>query len=155
MKDRQRTIRLFYKKMIRLYPNEFRAELGESMEQTFRDLCDENQRRSGQGWIGFVLWIFVETAVGILKEWVESIRQNFGIRKRKGIMEIRYASVLVDDQDKALQFYTEKLGFVKKEMDGWAVEMVDGCIQGWLREFTTGAAGDEFPVSQGISKRTV
>ena len=35
-------------------------------------------------------------------------------------MEIRYASVLVDDQDKALQFYTEKLGFVKNGdvMDG-------------------------------------
>ncbi len=120
MKDRQRTIRLFYKNMIRLYPNEFRAELGESMEQTFRDLCDENQRKSGPGWIGFVLWIIVETAVGILKEWVESIRRNHGIKRRKGNMEIRYASVLVDDQDKALQFYTEKLGFVKKDdgMDG-------------------------------------
>jgi catechol 2,3-dioxygenase-like lactoylglutathione lyase family enzyme len=120
MKDRQRTISMFYKKMIRLYPNEFREQLGESMEQTFRDLCDENQRKSGQGWIGFVLWIFAETAVGILKEWVESIRQNYGINKRKGIMEIRYASVLVDDQDKALRFYTEKLGFVKKDdgMDG-------------------------------------
>ncbi|HEY0679632.1 MAG TPA: VOC family protein [Chitinophagaceae bacterium] len=29
-------------------------------------------------------------------------------------MRIRLTSVLVDDQDKALQFYTEKLGFVKK-----------------------------------------
>jgi len=120
MKDRQKTMYVFYKKMIRFYPTEFREQLGESMEQTFRDLCDEYQHRSGQGWVVFVLWIFVETAVGILKEWVESIRQNFGRKKRKGIMEIRYASILVDDQDKALQFYTEKLGFVKKGdvMDG-------------------------------------
>ncbi len=29
-------------------------------------------------------------------------------------MKINLASVLVDDQDKALAFYTEKLGFVKK-----------------------------------------
>ncbi len=29
-------------------------------------------------------------------------------------MEIRLTNILVDDQDKALQFYTEKLGFVKK-----------------------------------------
>ena len=29
-------------------------------------------------------------------------------------MEIKYMSILVDDQDKALKFYTEKLGFVKK-----------------------------------------
>jgi catechol 2,3-dioxygenase-like lactoylglutathione lyase family enzyme len=120
MNDRQRTIGMFYKRIICLYPKEFREQFGESMEQTFKDLCDENQRRSDQGWIGFILWILVDTAVGILKEWVEKIRQNFGIKKRKGIMEIRYASVLVDDQDKALQFYTEKLGFVKKGdvMDG-------------------------------------
>ena len=30
-------------------------------------------------------------------------------------MKIRLASVFVDDQDKALAFYTEKLGFVKKQ----------------------------------------
>ena len=29
-------------------------------------------------------------------------------------MRINLASVLVDDQDKALRFYTEVLGFVKK-----------------------------------------
>lgn len=29
-------------------------------------------------------------------------------------MQIRYASVYVDDQEKALKFYTEKLGFKKK-----------------------------------------
>ncbi|HEY7268966.1 MAG TPA: VOC family protein [Dehalococcoidia bacterium] len=29
-------------------------------------------------------------------------------------MKIKLTSVLVDDQDKALKFYTEKLGFVKK-----------------------------------------
>lgn len=28
-------------------------------------------------------------------------------------MQIRFSSVLVDDQEKALKFYTEKLGFVK------------------------------------------
>ena len=30
-------------------------------------------------------------------------------------MKIRLTSVFVDDQDKALAFYTEKLGFVKKQ----------------------------------------
>ena len=29
-------------------------------------------------------------------------------------MKIRITSVMVDDQDKALKFYTEKLGFIKK-----------------------------------------
>ena len=30
-------------------------------------------------------------------------------------MKIKVTSVMVDDQDKALKFYTEKLGFVKKK----------------------------------------
>ncbi len=34
--------------------------------------------------------------------------------KEKGSMRIIVTSVLVDDQEKALQFYTEVLGFVKK-----------------------------------------
>ncbi len=29
-------------------------------------------------------------------------------------MQIKFASIMVDDQDKALDFYTTKLGFVKK-----------------------------------------
>ncbi|HZW40103.1 MAG TPA: VOC family protein [Ignavibacteriaceae bacterium] len=30
-------------------------------------------------------------------------------------MKIKLASIFVDNQDKALQFYTEKLGFIKKQ----------------------------------------
>ena len=30
-------------------------------------------------------------------------------------MRIKIASIFVDDQDKALMFYTEKLGFIKKD----------------------------------------
>ena len=120
MKDRQAIRRVRYKMLLRLYPREFREQLGESMEQTFVDLCAERQRLSAQEMAVFELWIFIETAVGILKEWAENIRQRNWMKKRKRNMEIRYASVLVDDQDKALQFYTEKLGFVKQAdvMDG-------------------------------------
>jgi predicted enzyme related to lactoylglutathione lyase len=32
-------------------------------------------------------------------------------------MKIKIASIFVDDQDKALRFYTEKLGFIKKEYE--------------------------------------
>ena len=34
-------------------------------------------------------------------------------------MKIKLASVYVDDQDKALGFYTEILGFVKNMAAGW------------------------------------
>ncbi|MGI8582045.1 MAG: VOC family protein, partial [Chitinophagaceae bacterium] len=32
----------------------------------------------------------------------------------RNIMKIKLTSVMVDDQDKALKFYTEVLGFIKK-----------------------------------------
>ena len=62
------SLRRFYKKLLRLYPRGFREQLGESMEQTFSDLYKE--RQTDGGWFGFILWTFVETTVGILKEYV-------------------------------------------------------------------------------------
>jgi predicted enzyme related to lactoylglutathione lyase len=35
-------------------------------------------------------------------------------QRRQNMMKIIVTSIFVDDQDKALEFYTEKLGFVKK-----------------------------------------
>jgi catechol 2,3-dioxygenase-like lactoylglutathione lyase family enzyme len=35
-------------------------------------------------------------------------------------MRINVTSVLVDDQDKALRFYTEVLGFVRRRRSPWA-----------------------------------
>jgi predicted enzyme related to lactoylglutathione lyase len=39
---------------------------------------------------------------------------NMGINKEEQNMKIELANVFVDDTDKALKFYTEVLGFVKK-----------------------------------------
>jgi hypothetical protein len=64
----QRIIHTLYKKLLRLYPRVFREQLGESMQQTFNDLCRE--RYTKPGWFSFVLWMFVETAVGIIREHV-------------------------------------------------------------------------------------
>jgi hypothetical protein len=44
----------------------FREQLGESMEQTFHDLCTERKR--GPARELFVLSIFTETAIGIVRE---------------------------------------------------------------------------------------
>jgi hypothetical protein len=55
-----------YKKLLRLYPPAFKEQLQESMEQTFNDLYKEQQTQHGLS--SFVLWMFVETAVGILQE---------------------------------------------------------------------------------------
>ena len=60
-------IRALYKKLIALYPKGFKEQLGESMEQTFNDLCNEKQQTK-QALPGFVLWMFIETAMGIFRE---------------------------------------------------------------------------------------
>ena len=36
------------------------------------------------------------------------------IQSKRAAMRIKIASIFVDDQDKALRYYTEKLGFMKK-----------------------------------------
>lgn len=67
-------IHILYKKLLRLYPRAFTEQLGESMEQTFNDLYKERQTKPG--WLRFVLWMFVETAVGIVREHVLLIRKG-------------------------------------------------------------------------------
>jgi hypothetical protein len=61
------TVQSLYKGLVSFYPRSFREELGESMAQTFNDLCHEKQK-SKQELLGFALWTFIETAVGILRE---------------------------------------------------------------------------------------
>jgi len=63
--DRDR-VRALYKKLLNLYPREFRERFGESMLQTFTDLCNEQKRQTDRRF--FVLSIFTETAVGIVRE---------------------------------------------------------------------------------------
>lgn len=66
--NEQTSLRALYKKLLCLYPREFREQLVESMQQTFNDLCRE--RETEGGWFGFMLWTFIETAIGIVREHV-------------------------------------------------------------------------------------
>lgn len=72
----QKTARILYKKLLALYPRAFREQFGESMEQTFNDLCRERTKSAGHGLFGFVLWMFIETAVGIIKEHLILIKRG-------------------------------------------------------------------------------
>jgi len=63
----QKTVRHLYKKLLAFYPRAFREQLEESMEQTFHDLFNE-KRQTKSGLFGFVIWAFIETAIGILNE---------------------------------------------------------------------------------------
>lgn len=72
----QETIRVLYKKLLSLYPRGFREQLGESMEQSFNDLYKEQKRQTVPGSFSFVLWMFVETTIGIIQEHILLITQG-------------------------------------------------------------------------------
>jgi hypothetical protein len=74
MSHNPNTIPALYKRLLRLYPREFKEQLGESMQQTFHDLYGEQQTKPGG--FRFVLWMFIETALGILREHVLIITQG-------------------------------------------------------------------------------
>lgn len=78
----QKAVRWLYGKLLCLYPRGFRERFGESMLQTFDDLYNERLRQSEQGVFGFVLWLFLETGTGILRErllfmWQGAFMQSF------------------------------------------------------------------------------
>ena len=58
-----------YRKLLVLYPQTFKEQFGESMEQTFQDLWNEKQQTKKE-LFGFVLWTFIETAIGIFREYL-------------------------------------------------------------------------------------
>ena len=61
--------RRWYARLLRLYPKSFRERFQESMEQTFYDACRANAS-TGRGFLGLVLWLYVDTAGGIMNEHV-------------------------------------------------------------------------------------
>lgn len=61
-------VHTLYRKLLGLYPKEFRERLGASMEQTFHDLCKERSEQAGYGF--FLLATYAETAVGIIREYL-------------------------------------------------------------------------------------
>jgi hypothetical protein len=70
----ERTIaryRRWYRKLLRFYSRPYRERFAEGMEQTFNDLCRE--RAGAGGLFRFVLWMFVETSAGIIRENATSI----------------------------------------------------------------------------------
>lgn len=70
----EQTVRIFYKKLLALYPRVFRERFGESMQQTFNDLCNERKQQAKQISFGFLFWMLIETFAGIVKEHLIQIK---------------------------------------------------------------------------------
>ena len=67
-------------------------------------------------------------------------------------MRIRLTSIMVDDQDKALRFYTDVLGFKKKrDIPVGRVSLDHGDITGRSRRSGAGARAERQPGGQGVS----
>jgi hypothetical protein len=77
--NQQRTISLLYEKLLSLYPRKVRMRFSESMLQTFNDLWNERQQ-SKKGFLSFALWTFIETAIGIFREYLLLISQGDNMR---------------------------------------------------------------------------
>lgn len=88
----QETARALYRKLLSLYPRAFREQLGESMEQTFNDLWNERKRRTERGWFGFVLWMFAETAIGIIREHM--FRMKEGSAMKHSLTSLRLPAII-------------------------------------------------------------
>jgi hypothetical protein len=71
-------VRTLYRKLLTLYPQRFKEQVGESMEQTFNDLYTE--RRAESIWSSFVLRMFAETGIGILREHVLLITEGAAMK---------------------------------------------------------------------------
>ena len=110
-------IRRWYANLLRLYPRNYRERMGESMEQTFNDLCRE-RRDAGEGLFGFVLWTFADTFVGILREDGRSMTQT---AKRYGMILLSVIGAIAivgtalltkDTENEGAFFYVLAIWFV-------------------------------------------
>lgn len=81
--------RNLYAKLLRLYPKPYCERFGEGMEQTFNDLLRE-RTYTESGLFGFVLWVFIETSAGIIRENI-----TFIMMQNKNIIRIVLATAFV------------------------------------------------------------
>ena len=119
------TVRTLYRKLLTLYPRAFREELGESMEQTFQDLWHEKQQTKKE-LFGFVLWIFVETIFGIIREHVLSITEG---DRMKNTLAIPRSAALISSILLAVAFIVAPLiylvGNLRDAMGPFAYAVAD------------------------------
>lgn len=93
--------RYWYTKLLLLYPKPYRERFGEEMVQMFGDLYRE-RRSANQGLFGFIIWVFIETFKGIIKENITFILMQKSILRVVLVTALILAVPLV-----AMQFTNE------------------------------------------------
>jgi hypothetical protein len=96
------------------------------MEQTFNDLCNERKEQAEYRWSGFVLWVFVETALGIIREHVLLITEGATV---KNILAIPRSVPLISSILLAVAFIVAPLiylvGNLRDAMGPFAYNVAD------------------------------
>jgi len=94
------------------------------MQQTFNDLCRERQRKGG--WFGFMLWTFVETAIGIVREHVLLLTKGATM---KNVLAIPRSAALISSILLAVAFIAAPLiylvGNLRDAMGPFAYAVAD------------------------------
>ena len=149
-----RRYRAWYALLLRLYPQPFHARFGESMEQSFHDLCRERRQRHAKGGLlGFALWICFETSVGIVRENAMHMTQLRKTLLRVALVALGLlmvplvASQVVEGWNWSpgsfvfayVMFFGTSLAYalIARKMGAWAykagvgVALVAGFVMGW------------------------
>jgi hypothetical protein len=89
MHDDQASYRRWYRRLLRFYPRPYRERFAESMEQTFADLA----RERGDGF-AFILWVFVETSAGIIRERATNLARLAVARNSTDVLKlVKYSAI--------------------------------------------------------------
>jgi hypothetical protein len=85
--------RFWYRKLLLLYPKPYRERFGDQMVQMFGDLYRE-RKRENRNLFTFIIWVFFETAKGIIKENITfMIMQN--TKRRLTLLTVVVAALLL------------------------------------------------------------
>jgi hypothetical protein len=87
----QKLFRGYYRRLLKFYPRPFRERFGESMEQTFDDLCREQKGRTSK-MFSLTVHLSVDTGIGIVKEHVLHFSQK---GMMKGMLRNPVAAAIV------------------------------------------------------------
>lgn len=75
-------IAYLYKRLISLYPRVFRERFAESMEQTFKDVCNERSKQKRSISLPFVVSTFAEASAGVIRENLHEVKGAYQMNGR-------------------------------------------------------------------------
>lgn len=84
----------WYARLLRLYPKSYRRQFSEPMQQMFGDMCNE-RRQSSEKMFGFVLGVYADTGLGIIKECSKEVVMNVKTSKAGLFIAAGSVSVIV------------------------------------------------------------